>query len=165
MQHINYPTVAKGDERLRITPSALHNQEMIDNFAKKLIRRVKHRMDDFGDSYSKAKAMVSLESVAGESAWAVVDKYFEGAKRKTNPDKAKRASQATGAPPSKRLVKRRTKALLATFPFCVETKATENWSIKTCFKTMQPAKEYAVALSKQYPNLTIRVMHYAGGAM
>ncbi len=149
----------------RKTNPGLSNQEMIDNFAKKLIRRVKHRMDDFGDSYSKAKAMVSLESVAGESAWAVVDKYFEGAKRKTNPDKAKRASQATGAPPSKRLVKRRTKALLATFPFCVETKATENWSIKTCFKTMQPAKEYAVALSKQYPNLTIRVMHYAGGAM
>ena len=50
----------------------------------------------------------------------------------------------------------------ANFPFCVETKATENWSIKACFKTMQPAKEYAVALSKQYPNLTIRVMQYAG---
>jgi hypothetical protein len=53
----------------------------------------------------------------------------------------------------------------ANFPFCVETKATENWSTKACFKTMQPAKEYAVALSKQYPNLAIRVMHYAGGAM
>ena len=52
----------------------------------------------------------------------------------------------------------------ANFPFCVETQATENWSIKACFKTMQPAKEYAVALSKQYPNLAIRVMHYAGGA-
>jgi hypothetical protein len=110
-------------------------------------------------------------------------------RRKRNPDKAKprayvkRASQATGAPPSKRLVTRRKKALTApagyfpnpytmskskekaNFPFCVETKATENWSIKACFKTMQPAKEYAVALSKQYPNLTIRVMQYAGGAM
>jgi len=29
IQHINYPTVAKGDERLRITPSALHNDQMI----------------------------------------------------------------------------------------------------------------------------------------
>ena len=110
------------------------------------------------------------------------------AKRKSNPDKSKprayvkRASQATGAPPSKRLVTRRKKALTApagyfpnpytmgkskkkaNFPFCVETKATENWSTKACFKTMQPAKEYAVALSKQYPNLAIRVMHYAGGA-
>ncbi|MFZ9180845.1 MAG: 5-aminolevulinate synthase [Rickettsiales bacterium] len=31
IQHINYPTVAKGDERLRITPSAMHNDEMIEN--------------------------------------------------------------------------------------------------------------------------------------
>lgn len=31
IQHINYPTVAKGDERLRITPSALHNDQMIDD--------------------------------------------------------------------------------------------------------------------------------------
>jgi hypothetical protein len=116
-------------------------------------------------------------------------KFLASRNRKTNPDKAKprayvkRASQATGAPPSKRLVTRRKKALTApagyfpnpytmskskekaNFPFCVETKATENWSIKACFKTMQPAKEYAVALSKQYPNLTIRVMQYAGGAM
>ena len=115
--------------------------------------------------------------------------FAAAVRRKRNPDKAKprayvkRASQATGAPPSKRLVTRRKKALTApagyfpnpytmgkskekaNFPFCVETKATENWSTKACFKTMQPAKEYAVALSKQYPNLAIRVMHYAGGAM
>ena len=70
----------------RKTNPGLSNQQMIDNFAKKLIRRVKHRMDDFGDSYAKAKAMVSLESIAGESAWAVVDKYFEDAKLKTNPE-------------------------------------------------------------------------------
>ena len=109
--------------------------------------------------------------------------------RKTNPDKdkpnvyIKRVSQATGAPPTKRLVKRRTKALFApagyfpnpytmgkskkkaNFPYCVETKATENWNTKACFKTLAPAKEYAVALSKQYPKLAIRVMQYAGGAM
>ncbi len=29
-QHINYPTVAKGDERLRITVTPLHSDEMID---------------------------------------------------------------------------------------------------------------------------------------
>lgn len=122
-------------------------------------------------------------------------KWLASRGRKTNPDKAKprayvmRASQATGRPPVKgtkagnRLITRRKKALTApagyfpnpytmgkskekaNFPFCVETKATENWSTKACFKTMQPAKEYAVALSKQYPNLAIRVMHYAGGAM
>lgn len=30
IQHINYPTVARGDERLRITASPLHNDEMIN---------------------------------------------------------------------------------------------------------------------------------------
>jgi 5-aminolevulinate synthase len=41
VQHINYPTVAKGDERLRITPSALHNQEMIDNLILALTQIIK----------------------------------------------------------------------------------------------------------------------------
>lgn len=31
VQHINYPTVAKNDERLRITPTSLHNFTMIDD--------------------------------------------------------------------------------------------------------------------------------------
>lgn len=31
VQHINYPTVAKGDERLRITATPLHSEEMILN--------------------------------------------------------------------------------------------------------------------------------------
>jgi hypothetical protein len=53
----------------------------------------------------------------------------------------------------------------ANFPYCVESKPTENWSVNACFKTLEPAKEYARALSKKYPKLTIRVMHYAGGAM
>ena len=118
-----------------------------------------------------------------------------GKAAKRNPDKSKprayvkRASQATGRPPVKgtkagnRLITRRKKALSApagyfpnpytmgkskkkaNFPYCVETKATENWSIQSCFKTLAPAKEYAVALSKKYPKLAIRVMQYAGGAM
>jgi 5-aminolevulinate synthase len=41
VQHINYPTVAKGDERLRITPGALHNQEMIDNLILALTQIIK----------------------------------------------------------------------------------------------------------------------------
>jgi 5-aminolevulinate synthase len=41
VQHINYPTVAKGDERLRITPSALHNQEMIDKLILALTQIIK----------------------------------------------------------------------------------------------------------------------------
>lgn len=32
VQAINYPTVAKGQERLRIAPSPLHSYEMIDEF-------------------------------------------------------------------------------------------------------------------------------------
>jgi 5-aminolevulinate synthase len=31
IQHINYPTVAKGDERLRLTASSLHDDKMIDD--------------------------------------------------------------------------------------------------------------------------------------
>lgn len=108
---------------------------------------------------------------------------------KQNPDKTKpsayvkRASQTTGLAPSKRLMTRRKKALTglagyfpnpytmskskkkANFPYCVETKNTENWNTKACFKTLAPAKEYGIALSKQYPKLAIRVMQYAGGAM
>lgn len=52
------------------------NAEMIQAFAKKLIRRVQWRMDDFGDTYEKAKSMIQLESVAGPACWAVVDAHF-----------------------------------------------------------------------------------------
>ena len=41
IQHINYPTVAKGDERLRITPSALHTQNMIDDLILALTQIIK----------------------------------------------------------------------------------------------------------------------------
>lgn len=36
VQHINYPTVPKGTERLRITPTPLHTNEMLEYFAKSL---------------------------------------------------------------------------------------------------------------------------------
>ncbi len=36
VQHINYPTVAKGDERLRITITPLHTDEMINDLIKAL---------------------------------------------------------------------------------------------------------------------------------
>ena len=38
VQHINYPTVAKGDERLRITPSCLHDDDMIDKLINALTK-------------------------------------------------------------------------------------------------------------------------------
>ncbi len=38
VQHINYPTVAKGDERLRITASALHNKKMINDLVEALVQ-------------------------------------------------------------------------------------------------------------------------------
>jgi len=36
VQHINYPTVEKNDERLRITPSSLHTKKMIEDLVKAL---------------------------------------------------------------------------------------------------------------------------------
>ncbi len=40
VQHINYPTVDKGDERLRITATPLHNDKMIDDLVSALTKLV-----------------------------------------------------------------------------------------------------------------------------
>jgi 5-aminolevulinate synthase len=42
VQHINYPTVAKGTERLRITPTPLHSDQNIDDLVKALKETFKH---------------------------------------------------------------------------------------------------------------------------
>jgi hypothetical protein len=52
------------------------NAEMIEKFAADLTKRIKFRMDNFGDSYEKAKACVQIESCAGAKCWAIVDKNF-----------------------------------------------------------------------------------------
>lgn len=38
IQSINYPTVARGSERLRVSVSPFHNEKMIDNLIEKLVR-------------------------------------------------------------------------------------------------------------------------------
>ncbi|MEQ9115461.1 MAG: 5-aminolevulinate synthase [Rickettsiales bacterium] len=45
IQHINYPTVSKGTERLRITPTPLHTDEMIHNLAN-AIKAVLSKLED-----------------------------------------------------------------------------------------------------------------------
>ena len=56
--------------------TVMTNAEMIEKFAKELTKRVKFRMDTFGDSYEKAKACIQIESCAGAKCWAIVDKNF-----------------------------------------------------------------------------------------
>ena len=52
------------------------NAQMIAAFAEKLSKRITFRMEEFGDTYEKAKSMVKLESVAGSACWAIVDARF-----------------------------------------------------------------------------------------
>lgn len=40
VQHINYPTVAAGDERLRITATSLHTKEMVDSLVAALLTMI-----------------------------------------------------------------------------------------------------------------------------
>jgi hypothetical protein len=100
-------------------------------------------------------------------------------KRKANPDKSKprtyvkRASQATGAPPSKRLLTRRKKALSAPagyFPNPRVKKLKKYYQVSIMqdglhtkfmglanFFTFSEAENYANHLAKQHKNWTSRV--------
>ena len=108
----------------------------------------------------------------GARGWVI--NYGKAVKR--NPDKSKprayvkRASQATGAPPSKRLVTRRKKALTAPagyFPnpgkrtyevFCqTPSMKVNSWTKVASFFSAEKAKQYAKAYAKSYPSHYVRV--------
>ena len=67
IQHINNATTEENE---------MTNAEMIEKFATELTKRIKFRMDNFGDSYEKAKSCIQIESCAGPKCWAIVDKNF-----------------------------------------------------------------------------------------
>jgi hypothetical protein len=52
------------------------NAQMIEKFANDLTKKIKFRMEEFGDSYEKAKAYIQMQSCAGAKCWAIVDKNF-----------------------------------------------------------------------------------------
>ena len=55
IQPINYPTVPKGSERLRITPTPFHADELIDALAQALV-----------DTWKRLDMPLSLRAVAAE---------------------------------------------------------------------------------------------------
>ena len=118
---------------------------------------------DDKDALSEAKRS-TRDAVSLENLEVWNGKKYEPVARKTNPDKTKprayvkRASQATGAPPSKRLLTRRKKALSAPAGYFPNPKAAMMTGYQVIcmhpkkhvvgiFKTMTEAKMVARAMA------------------
>lgn len=137
--------------------------------AKKAIEKLQAELDSLMERKTNpatkkfSPAQIAAQKLFAERARAGT--LGKTAKRKTNPDKdkpnvyIKRVSQATGAPPTKRLVKRRTKALFAPAGYFPNPKAAAMMPVYqvVCmhpkkhvvgiFKTMAEAKQIATAMA------------------
>jgi hypothetical protein len=67
------PAISQG---VFLGASNMTNAEMIEKFVNDLTKKIKFRMEEFGDSYEKAKACIQMQSCAGTKCWAIVDKNF-----------------------------------------------------------------------------------------
>jgi len=50
--------------------------QMTEAYANKLAEQIAYRMNSFGDTYQKAKSMVSVTASCGAKCWAIVDAKF-----------------------------------------------------------------------------------------
>jgi len=64
VQAINYPTVARGEERLRLAPTPFHNEAMVDRFVEDLTSTWKLAGLELGSFEEAQKTNNNKENVA-----------------------------------------------------------------------------------------------------
>lgn len=174
-------TLGKTVKRKAVVKRNPVTKNNLPDYRKKTDEQLQFIMKDASEA---ARAMRGLDARAeakyldqiNDASTVLYERAAKFRERKTNPDKSKprayvkRVSQATGAPPSKRLVTRRKKALTAPagyFPnpgkrtyevFCqTPSMKVNSWTKVASFFSAEKAKQYAKAYAKSYPSHYVRV--------